>query len=227
MAPMSLARRTTALCAFLVPPSIVFAASGESGLIGRWSPGIGDPTVGGWVTVAAYFAATCCCLVVSRALGKASGDPARRGRERIVWGLLSAALLLLGVNKQLDLQTAFTEIGRMLARSGGWYDDRQVFQGLFILALGLISLAATCALMYMTRSLSPWTKLAAAGSILIAAFVVIRASSFHHFDAFIQLRVLSLRMNWIIELSGIGIILTGALLRRRQTKKAAPSESPR
>jgi hypothetical protein len=223
---MSLSRKTTAIYASLLPPPLLFAATGESGLIGHWSPGIGDPTVIGWITVVAYFAAVYCCTVAFRILAKAAGDLKRRRRERTVWCILAVALALLGVNKQLDLQTAFTEIGRMLAKGEGWYDYRQVVQGLFIVTMGLIGFIALCVLMYMTRTLSPWTKIAVAGSVLIVAFVMIRAASFHHFDAFIQLRVLSLRMNWILELGGIGIILAGALLRRRELKRAASNGSP-
>jgi hypothetical protein len=38
----------------------------------------------------------------------------------------------LGINKQLDLQTALTEFGRVLADNQGWYDKRQVVQVWFI-----------------------------------------------------------------------------------------------
>jgi hypothetical protein len=51
-------------------------------------------------------------------------------------------LFALGINKQLDLQTALTELGRVLALSQGWYEQRQVVQFWFIAAL-----AATCLLL--------------------------------------------------------------------------------
>jgi hypothetical protein len=204
----------------LIPIQAISAEMGETGLIGRWSPGIGDPTVVGWVTVAAYFAAAACCAVANRSL-RGTGERGRRRRERTIWGVLGAALFLLGVNKQLDLQSAFTEIGRILAKSEGWYQDRQVYQGLFILALGLAALAVVCVLAYLARKLSAWTKLAVTGSVLIIGFVVIRAASFHHFDAFIQSRIFSIKMNWILELGGIAVVLLSALMRRKEL--AAPA----
>jgi hypothetical protein len=199
----------------LIPIQAISAEMGETGLIGRWSPGIGDPTVVGWVTVAAYFAAAVCCAVASRSL-RGIGESGRRRRERVIWGSLSAALFLLGINKQLDLQSAFTEIFRIIAKSDGWYQDRKVYQGLFILAFGLAALAVVCVLAYLARKLSSWTKLAVTGSVLIISFVVIRAASFHHFDVFIQSRILSIKMNWILELGGIAIVLWSALMRRKE-----------
>jgi len=35
--------------------------------------------------------------------------------EEFVWRILVAGLIALGINKQLGLQTAITEIGRLLA----------------------------------------------------------------------------------------------------------------
>lgn len=207
----------------LIPIQALSAEMGETGLIGRWSPGIGDPTVIGWVTVAAYFAAAACCAAASRSL-RGTGEGGPRRRERTIWVCLGVALFLLGVNKQLDLQSAFTELFRMIAKSDGWYQDRKVYQGLFILALGLAALAVVCVLAYLARKLSGWTKLAVTGSVLIIGFVVIRAASFHHFDLFLQSRIFSIKMNWILELGGIALVLWASLMRR---KELAARESER
>ncbi len=97
--------------------------------IGNWSPKIGDPTVMGWVTVAAYFLAA---WLSYRAYRAAHEDVEPHPGVRRLWALLTGALVLLGINKQLDLQTAFTETGRWLAHSQGWYDDRRPVQAVFI-----------------------------------------------------------------------------------------------
>jgi hypothetical protein len=49
---------------------------------------------------------------------------------------MAIGLGALGVNKQLDLQSALTELGRILATDGGWYDSRHRVQRVFILAVG-------------------------------------------------------------------------------------------
>src|SRR5450631_116329 len=42
--------------------------------------------------------------------------------ERYTWRAVSILFLALGINKQLDLQTALTELGRVLAYDQGWYE---------------------------------------------------------------------------------------------------------
>jgi hypothetical protein len=100
----------------------------DAGLIGSWSPGIGDPTVAGWATTFLYFATVVQIWRVMRRIDSASF-------EYTVWWLLLVCMFALGVNKQLDLQTALTEIGRIVAHKQGWYDDRQEVQKMFIAGL--------------------------------------------------------------------------------------------
>src|SRR5882672_1117833 len=50
--------------------ALAVQSSTGDGWIGDWSPGIGDPTVMGWLTVAAYFAASWLCV---RAFRRAHG----------------------------------------------------------------------------------------------------------------------------------------------------------
>src|SRR3954452_14044830 len=101
---------------------------------GRWHPGIGDPTLLGWATVVGYFGAA---LLAYRALRLHQAAPPSKDRRLLMgfWAVVLCAMVLLGVNKQLDLQTWLTEIGRDLARSEGWYQRRQVFQVAFIGAI--------------------------------------------------------------------------------------------
>jgi hypothetical protein len=86
---------------------------------GQWRPGIGDPTPLGWATVVAYLAASWACCRAAAAERRS----AHRGRNstRPFWSSLGLLLLLLGLNKQLDLQSALTAFGRRLAREQGWY----------------------------------------------------------------------------------------------------------
>ena len=70
----------------------------------HWSPGIGDPTVAGWLTVVLYLVTSVSCWMLARELGPA-------GLDRRAWRSISVLFLFLGINKQLDLQTALTEAG--------------------------------------------------------------------------------------------------------------------
>jgi hypothetical protein len=178
--------------------------------IGRWTPGIGDPSIGGWETAGAYGLAAALRV---RVLLKSRASLERF--ELRIWRALIVALVALGINKQLDLQTAFTEIGRIVARAGGWYAHRQVVQGAFIVSVALTSLALGSWLWRLTRTTSSSTRLAIAGFLGTLLFVVIRAASFHHVDRLIGHRVFTLRGNWLLECGPLLVTCLGAYRRAR------------
>jgi hypothetical protein len=64
---------------------------------------IGDPTVAGWLTVILYLVTSVSCWILARELGTG-------GMDRRAWRSISILFLFLGINKQLDLQTALTEV---------------------------------------------------------------------------------------------------------------------
>ena len=166
----------------------------------NWSPGIGDPTFAGWATVVLYLVTSWRCFVLARAQ--------RRFRttarlEYLAWLGLGVVFLALGINKQLDLQTALTELGRTLVSHVGWMEYKVPIQVAFIGVVVLICILASLALAVLFRGAHPAAWLALLGAILVAGFVAIRASSFHHMDQFIGSRFLMLRWNWILEMGGI------------------------
>jgi hypothetical protein len=136
-------------------------------------------------------------------------------REVAIWWALALALLALGVNKQLDLQTALTEIGRIVAVQNGWYERRHGVQLEFIYGVVAVASLTAIAMVFLARKAHPATILALVGSAFLVTFVVMRAASFHHFDLFINSEYLGLRMNWVLEMGGICIIIAGARLRLR------------
>src|SRR5437868_6520558 len=101
----------------------------------EWHPGIGDPPVVGWVTVAVYAAAAVMCGVAAVRAG------AERTRKRF-FAVLAGVMAALGVNKQLDLQTWLTLTGKKLAVSEGWYGQRRSVQFAFIILLLACGLGA-------------------------------------------------------------------------------------
>ena len=105
-----------------------------------WSPGIGDPTVMGWVAVAAYISAAAVAGVAS---ARGAFPVPNRRRERLFWLSLVLVLSCLAVNKQLDLQSLLTALGRCLSRTQGWYDSRRAVQQDFIVALGGLAAGST------------------------------------------------------------------------------------
>lgn len=165
----------------------------------RWRPGIGDPTVMGWLTVFAYFFTAFLCW---RAATK--GLVSRK--VRWFWTGLAAVLIFLGFNKQLDLQTALTFLGKNFAKSTGWYENRRVAQGIFVTLIGLGGTAFTVWLCWYFRSEWKRLRLALGGVGFLLCFIVIRAASFHHVDQILNFAPGGVRMNWVLELGAIAMI---------------------
>jgi hypothetical protein len=229
------ARLLTALAAHVVE---------GHGWIGSWSPGIGDPNVVGWLTVVLYLGASVLCWRQFHRLRHATGPRASRSstalafltaflggsrrllalppavRRRTLWAGLALVLFLLGINKQLDLQTALTEIARMLARSEGWYGDRRPVQLAFIGAVALIGLMTFRTVFLLARGELRALRTVLAGTVFIITFVTIRAASFHHIDRLLGRDIGGFRMNWIVEVGGILFIIAGAWRARPAAETA-------
>lgn len=176
----------------------------------RWRPEIGDPTVMGWLTVVAYFIAAALAVAAMRASLRAAP---RDRAECAFWIGAVAAFLFLGVNKQLDLQSLLTAVGRCVAQAGGWYAERRAVQAEFILAILIACVALFAGFGWALRRSIRRNWIALLGAGLVACFVLVRAVGFHHFDAALGMRFAGWRLNWILELGGIAVFSLGALAR--------------
>ena len=180
---------------------------------GRWRPGIGDPSVMGWLTVVAYLSVAALCW---RCAGSARrGRPSvAGGKEPTTWYLLTALLLLLGVNKQLDLQSWMTQVGKELVRSDGW--SKSVIQGGFIAVVLATVVIAVGLLFWLAWGRLRRLGVALVGVLFLLCFVTLRASSVHPVDRLLGTYVWGVKMNWVLELSGIACVGLGAWLQLRR-----------
>ncbi len=174
---------------------------------GRWHPGIGDPTATGWITVGAYACAMLLCYLCQRK------SPEGPGRQ--FWIAMALTMAGLGLNKQLDLQTWVTQVGRDLALAHGWYAQRRLVQAFFIGALLVAGLVARSWLLQRLRGLDVFARRAASGLVVLGVFVLVRATSFHHVDALLGFAIENVRLNVVLELGGIAIIAWAAWGRWR------------
>lgn len=184
----------------------------------RWSPGIGDPDVISWLTVAAYGLAAIACGIVAWRSG-------RKNTEKIshlvpFWGGVALLLLALGINKELDLQSLLTQTLRDAAMSEGWYAWRRFLQAAFIFALALLTVGLGVMGWRRVALLQRNMMIAAAGVILICAYIIIRAASFHHVALSITQHVLAHRWIWPLEFGGIAIVFYAAM---REIAAAPPT----
>lgn len=178
---------------------------------GNWSPGIGDPTIAGWVTVVLYFAAALLCWRARDAVG----PPERRW-----WTVVAVLLVLLGFNKQLDIQTLFTEIGRSVARAQGWYnEERRVVQFDFIVAMAIGGgVIATIMAATVGRRVGRWARLSMMALCALGVFVLIRATSFHHVDEMLGVHVGGFRYNTLLETTPLALIMLAAWRTRGRVR---------
>lgn len=207
----------------------------------EWRPGIGDPTPIGWITTLAYLVTAYLCLrafrlekagpersvlatvpAAFRVLWKHWPDPPPRARRAVLWILLSFAFVLLGVNKQLDLQTLVTDLGRATAFAMGWYDQRRGVQLAFVALVLLVGLVAVGLFFVIARGQLRDMRLPLGGLAFVVTFVIVRAASFHDVEELVWSDVCGLRMEWALELGGIALVALGAIRRVRRGERALP-----
>ena len=187
----------------------------------EWEAGIGDPTLLGWLTVAAYLLAGILCWRAAARAGRR--DP----RSFLFWAIFTAFMFALAVNKQLDLQSLFTAVLKQFAKSTGWYEDRRIFQAIFIGIIAFFGAAFALLAWIWTSRMLPQNRLTLLGGIFLLSFIVIRAASFHHLDEILGTPLTFLRINHLLELGGIACIAVGALKARRgNLAGAAPRTAP-
>jgi hypothetical protein len=191
------------LC-LLLQSTFTFAAMQD----GRWHPGIGDPTVFGWITVVVYLVSVWRCVVKAKSSKKFGGNYK-------FWLYLAVFLLFLSINKQLDLQSWFTEVLKDNAQAHGWYAQRRLFQVGFIIILGIAMLITLLVLRIFLANSWRHNKLTWVGIVLLSMFILMRAASFQHLDIFIGHPILGLRVNVMLEVGAILLIILGTFFDKK------------
>jgi hypothetical protein len=195
-----------------------------TGADGRWEMGIGDPSPMGWVTVAAY--AVAAMLAARNALAaRRTAVPAG------FWLALCGLMLLLGVNKQLDVQTWFGQTGRDIAIAQGWYERRRLVQGVFIVVLCGAAVVALAIARRLWRSLWQEYRWAFGGVAMLLTFIIIRAATFHHVDAVLGVSVGVSTAGRLLEVLGVLIVAVACAhwhaMHRRRVRRFAVAHSLR
>ena len=183
----------------------------------NWYSRMGDPTVAGWAITIAYFIVTLLCWQAGLK-EKTINVNIQKPERHVLWFGLSILLLVLGINKQLDLQTLLTALGREIAQEDGLYESRREIQLIFVILFALFCFSSFVALSWWLRDCWRRYWIALLGVALLVSFVVIRAASFHHVDYLI--RKWSFSMKYIVELGGILVVGFGAVQSLYRTYKA-------
>lgn len=166
----------------------------------NWLPAIGDPTFIGWFITIAYLIATLFTTRVYLVAHKLF-QPSCVKQQKYFWLFLTCSLLFLGINKQLDLQSILTVMGRYYAKKQHWYQYRREIQKDFIILLSVIMSLSALILISYFRNILIENSLAIMGSIFLLAFIILRASTFYHLIYFQDIKI-----NALLELSGVFLI---------------------
>lgn len=168
----------------------------------RWQPGMVDPSPWTWGAAAAFLVAGLCAAY-------------RVGQRlnRSAWATVSALSLFLAIDKILDLQNLFSQIGRDALTSSGYYAGRRTTQAAI---LGVIAMATIAAAIWRSR-----TRRRRSPAVLIAlaltGFYAGRSLSLHAVDAAITLKPIAggPTINTMIEIvAALGMIAAAICVNR-------------
>ena len=193
-----------------------------------WQPGFGDNDLVGWMITLSYFLVALLCTAAFRDEAR-SYRVTKRLQRPAFWLILTALLVLLGFNKQLDLQTWVQSTGDNLVVSGGLEDHRWGIKLLSLLTLALAGAGVSMAmLLYIGRQWRLYL-LTFVGLLYLGVFVVLRAA-----DSLPVLNDINQRyyesIHLALELPGvlmIGVSAARAVYRETRRFKTAQTRGKR
>jgi hypothetical protein len=186
-----------------------------------WRPQLDNPTFLGWSVVAFYGLAALACARAA-ILACANRDrSAQPGHERGcagIWWALASVLCVLGVNKQLNLQTLLIAVGRRWAEAGGWTSQRRQVQLVFSLVFGLGLSLLLVWLGTAHRDFFKRHRRTFWGVLVLGFFVTLRAATINHADGFLGLNLNDKEWAWLLEICGSALIGIGAVQAPRSSE---------
>jgi hypothetical protein len=130
-------------------------------------------------------------------------------------------MLIMGINKQLDLQCLFIDVVKKMALSQGWYSQRRIFQMLFAACIAITGLILLVWLGWKLKWLWRQYGLALLGILLLIAFVSLRIAPVHYMKTYPGWPSVMRFINCVLELTGIGLVGISALTRIIRVKQEA------
>lgn len=142
----------------------------------RWFGLAGDPTIIAWIVTVVY-------AIAGWTSHTAAVQAKRQRRSRanlLFWRAMLIAMILLGLNKQLDLQSLMLDCGRTLSREGGWFAYRRVAERSFaaVVAASLVLLLTLTILRMRSPRLDMIISIS--GIAALVCFILLRTGSILH-----------------------------------------------
>ncbi|MCA9296528.1 MAG: hypothetical protein KC983_08420 [Phycisphaerales bacterium] len=185
-----------------------------------WTPGIGDPTITGWLSVVGYYLIALLCVAIVHAIRRTGSR-----RQVAAWMMLAGTFMLLGLIKQFDLLSAVTAFLRDQAKRTGHYADRHEWSGMVMLGIAIIVAGGLAWSMHRLRPRTRAQRGIALGTSMLILFIVTRSASIHTIDHLLRATIGSLRLNAWIEFSLLFTIAAGAVYTWRRPGLHADRQS--
>lgn len=176
--------------------------------------GVNDPDLASWLIVALY--------LITAALALRTAFLIRRQTDNafpLFWSLIAVGTLLLGLNKQLDIQTWLLRTGRRMAEAEHLYKYRLVIHITFFLIVVAVAGLLAARWWNKIKSFSRRFQLATAGCGLIATYVLVRAMNINHIDQLFGVDWEDLIALWLLEVGGLTMLLIEMYWLRRTDNK--------
>jgi hypothetical protein len=161
------------------------------------------------IFAAVYFCAAWITWRMSRSISQR--------KESALWRGTVFALLGLGLNRLFE--GALSNMGRMVAFDQGWYGRRQIVQVGIITSIIVFFILATIILIVALRRAAAASWLALFVIMMLIAFALVRDVSLHQIDRITSERILGVKLNWLLELGGLGTIVAASVWRARVQNK--------
>ncbi len=116
--------------------------------------------------------------------------------------MIAGALLFLGINKQLNLQTLMIVIGRNVSAAGHWYGARRQVQLMFSIVFAVLCLGILACFWKRYLVFFKENQLVLAGAIVLALFVILRSALINHADEFLRVNLKDKDWAWVLEITG-------------------------
>ena len=143
----------------------------------HWRAGMGDNDLLGWATTVTYMVASALCARTAVAAVRPPSD-ASTGERPGDWAVLAFGLLLLGLNKQLDLQILVRDVGLAFVAFIGLDRHRRWVGRAFVLVLGVLLLRVLFVAARRVRGHARGHGVLLTGLALLACFAVVRAGTY-------------------------------------------------
>ena len=122
-------------------------------------------------------------------------------------------MIALALNKLYG--GVITDLLRVFAMEHGWYSQRRSVQVEFIAVVVAICFLIATAVLFLASHHPAATQIALIGIVMLLALSLVRDASLHQIDALLGRRLFGLlKVNWMLELGGLGVVLVASTRRR-------------